>query len=39
MLRQFFVDVKAQYLLLETKIWGMETELRRFEKVARGAGL
>ena len=34
--KKFLVDVKAKYLLLETKVQDMKTEWRRLGDVARG---
>ena len=30
------MDVKTKYFLLETKMWGVETEWRRLGDIARG---
>jgi len=36
--KRFLVDVKTKYFLLETKMWGVETEWRRLGDVSERHG-
>ena len=34
--KRFLVDIKANYFLMETKVWGVETEWCRLGDVIKG---